>query len=190
MCAITVDIFIKMRKPLRYKILMSKRRGNIIIPCLWGIPILLLLTLSVFAVYQFNITLLSYMYMYGSILYCVICLIFFFICMPIYISIFCTIRSFMLRQPSAYRHSTKKTAITFLLIMATYFICILPNIAFVLIFTANLSYQERMLALDVASCLYTLNTVLDPIIYATRIPEIRTRYKRFCNTMHPCIRHD
>jgi hypothetical protein len=184
MCAITVDIFIKVRKPLRYKTLMSKRRGNIIITCLWCIPILLLLSLLV--VTDLNHINILMLFLLGSALYTILSLFYFFISIPIYIIIFCTIRSFMHRQPSSYRHSTTKTAVTFFLIMTSYFLCISP-ICVALVDRFILSGKND---LTISRCLYLLKTVLDPMIYATRIPEIRTQYKRLCNTMNSCFRQD
>jgi hypothetical protein len=190
MCAITVAIFIKVRKPLRYRILMSQSRGNIITICTWLVPSSLLLSLCFLSVYHNDIALLTRIFVLGNVLYCVLCLLSFFICMPIYISIFCSIRSFMHRQPSSYRHKTTKAAVTFFLIMATYFICIIPVIIFVIIIATDLSYREDSLARDVASCLYILNTVLDPVIYATRIPELKARYKRLFCLIHSFFRRN
>ncbi|XP_053374819.1 adrenocorticotropic hormone receptor-like [Mercenaria mercenaria] len=191
MFAISVDILIKVRKPLRYKTLMSKRRGNIIVTCLWLVPSFLLAAVALL-LSQFGNLDITILFIFGSVFYCLFCLLFFFIFLTIYTIILCSVKSFMHRLPSRSRHTITKTAVTFFLIIVTYFICILPSIwIFLLIFTnVIVSLSDLVLIMNIISCVYTLNTVLDPVIYAYRIPEINIRYKTLYRRICRCVRTD
>ncbi|XP_045172357.1 hydroxycarboxylic acid receptor 3-like [Mercenaria mercenaria] len=190
MFAISVDILIKVQKPFRYKTLMSKRRGNIIVTCLWLVPSFLLAVVALL-LFQFGNLNISILVLFGSVFYCFLCLLFFFIFLIIYTIILCSVKSFIHRQPSRSRHTIKKTAITFFLIIATYFICILPSIwIFLLIFTNVVdSLSDLVVIINIVSCVYTLNTVLDPVIYAYRIQEINNRYETLFRRCR-CIQTD
>ncbi|XP_053375730.1 melanocortin receptor 4-like [Mercenaria mercenaria] len=191
MFAISVDILIKVRKPLRYKTLMSKRRGNIIVTCLWLVPSFLLAAVALlfFQLGNLNITIFV---IFGSVFYCLFCQLFFFIFLTIYIIILCSVKSFIHRQPSRSRRTITKTAVTFFLIIVTYFICILPSIwIFLLIFTNVVdSLSDLVVIMNIVSFVYTLNTVLDPLIYAYRIQEINIRYETLFRRICRCVRTD
>lgn len=181
MCAIAVDVLIRVKKPLRYAILMSKFRGTVIITCLWLIPAVLILTTAFIVVYYYN---LSYVYMSAifvlfSVIYCVLCLIFLFIFIIIYVLIYCTVRN--LKNNALYTgrsRSNTKMAVTFFLIILTYFICIIPDITIIIlpILAIKGLIIDYFLAINCVSILFILNTVIDPVLYIVRIPEIQRRY--------------
>lgn len=187
MCTIAVDILLKVRKPFRYQVLMSKKRGNIIITCLWLIPALVLFTTTIilYALNTIDFTSTIYVYILGSVFYCFLCLLFFFIFIAIYSMIFYSVRVSVNKIHGSNRRNTTKMAVTFFLILISFFVCTLSGICIILIGMSDIDSDGDLFSLSVA-CLYTLNTLLDPIIYAVRIPEIRARYCAFYRGV--CIR--
>lgn len=124
MCTIAVDIFLKVKKPFRYRKLMSKKRGNIIITCLWLIPALLLFA-TTFILYSMNnldtISTIAVPVL-GSLVYCFLCLLFFFIFIAIYSVIFYSVRVSMNKPHRSNRRNTTKIAVTFFFILISFFV--------------------------------------------------------------------
>ena len=114
---IAVDLFIKVRKPLHYNIIISPRRANIIICFIWLVPISMFGI--VFAIEEFS--LLTYLSVeqyesIGSLIYFVV----------IYIIIFFQIRKRKHQSASRQYVATTKAAVTMSIIVTIYILCMMP----------------------------------------------------------------
>ncbi|XP_045202073.2 melanocortin receptor 5-like [Mercenaria mercenaria] len=177
MLAISVDILIKIRKPLRYKFLMSKRRGNIIIICLWFVtPAAFILISFCLLAFMLNQRVDPLAVLIGaSVLFFALCVLFFVVFIILYIVIICSIRNFANKYSFRRRTSIKKAAVTFLFVLLTYFICLLPIVWLLIPFLISKD-SYPYLSVRIVSSLYIVNTICDPIIYTLRIPEIKEKY--------------
>ena len=180
MMIIAVDLLIKVKKPLHYSTIFSQRRANIVICCIWLVPISMFGL--IFTIVE--IDLLTYLstQQYGSIG----SVIFFIV---IYIIIFCQIRK--RKNPSAPRQSvaTTKAAVTMSIIVTIYILCMMPMNWFMvlIVYTRMLKFRPRnMFTLGyVLQFLYVFNTIADPILFGVRIPEIRQQYAKLYWTIFP-----
>lgn len=183
MCTIAVDILISVTKPFRYQIYMSKKRGNVIITCLWLVPAFVLAGIALQALRfpQFEIIVIASVTVIVSIVYCILSLLFLFIFVTIYSIIVCTVKKTMLRSQSSLSRNTTKMAVTFFFVIISYFACMMSGMYIIMYFLVEFTNEGRSLNTEVlpdaVACVYISNTLLDPIIYAVRIPEIRTRYR-------------
>ena len=133
---IAVDLFIKVRKPPHNNTIISPRRANIVICCIWLVPISVFGI--VFAIKDFSLFTYMSVQQYGSIS----SVIFFIV---IYIIIFCQIRN--RKNPSASRQSvaTTKAAVTMSIIVTIYILCMMSiNWTMILIvYTKVVEFRPR-----------------------------------------------
>jgi hypothetical protein len=95
-------------------------------------------------------------------------ILFFVVILTFSIVSYCTIRSFVRRQPSSQDDTSRKAAVTFLALLFTYSVCLLP-----ILWTDAFYDPYRMVLIEtLLQILYVLNTIFDPIIYALRIPAV------------------
>ena len=177
---IAVDLLIKLKKPLHYNTIVTPRRANIVICCIWLVPISVFGI--VFAIKEFYLFTYVSVQQYGSIG----SVIFFIV---IYNIIFCQIRK--RKNPSASRQSiaTTKAAVTMLIIVTVYILCMMPmNWTMILIVytqVVELSPRNMFTLGYILQFLYVFNTIADPIVFGVRIPEIRQQYAKLYWTIFP-----
>ena len=188
------DIFLAVRKPLSYQSLMSKRRGTILIVCIWTLCYLFVATstLAVEIVIRmtkigesyFGVTALGYFYLYyiarelNSI--------FFLAIVCIYIAIAIQVNRHTLRSLSVVKQI--KMALVLGIVVLCYMFCSCPFGTTYLAFV-DLTPYEALLIYYFNKIQFVTNSFrgfFNSIIYAARIPEvqrqIRSRWKKRVDT--------
>ncbi len=208
-----IDHFVAIILPLHSNRLMSRGRTTILIVSLWIIAALCGFSdfFSVIAERQylkkFNFCELTYLTSYQDeytvfaiALLCFICMVF------IYIRIYMKIHR---RRNSSFRFhgdhrlnraenmkQTKKALVTTLIILGTFIFCWLPMCLFQVIMIIQVQYgyiTEKWIPIlqEADKYLYDLlllNCILDPLIYAIRMPEVRCGYRKMGWRLARCCR--
>ncbi len=196
-----IDHFLAILRPLHYPTLMNKQRASIFIGAFWIIAIICgfsdIMTswYPKYPKYRHKINYCEFAYLtkyqdeYTVFAIAALC----FVTMIVsYIRILSKIRKRhqdlqQLRHETIHRN--KKAVITTLLILGTFVLSWLPTCLFQVILIISVYVNREMVetwAPVLAKADYYLfdllliNAICDPLIYATRMPEIRNGYKRIC----------
>ena len=180
--AISIDILCAVSKPLYYKQCNICIRAKWLVVSIWLLSFLAVCVEGFITMYPFNITfqeqrtltpfrpllmifsslsLLPFVIMYSITIY--------------------KIWRHVTNSPSRQSRNMKKAAITLILIIGSYFLCMTPAV-WVLILalkSRSIDFYTIITFLHVFHALYVCNTVLDPLVYALRIPEVRQYFKKF-----------
>ena len=197
-----IDHFLAILKPLHYPSLMNKQRASIFIGTFWLIATVCGFSdfLSGYPKYRKfkHINYCEFVYLtkyqeeytvFAIAALCFVTMIF------TYIRILSTIRKRhrnleQLRLETVHRN--KKAVITTLLILGTFVLCWLPTCLFQItmiiavyvnrdmVFRWHRSFPILAKVDPYLFDLLLINAICDPLIYATRMPEIRNGYKRIC----------
>jgi hypothetical protein len=169
MMLLSADLLIKVRYPLTYCQLLSKGKGNALTVCLWLMAFIPVGYLVVIVQIEKNSNSFVINVLNIGNVFQLLSILFFVVILTFSIVSYCTIRSFVRRQPSSQDDTSRKAAVTFLALLSTYFVCLLP------VLWADAFYDPyRMVLVKILlQILYVLNTIFDPIIYALRIPEVQ-----------------
>lgn len=162
MLSLAVDLLIAVKRPIHYQRLMSTRRGTILISCSWIISFIIvflqesvLFNSALMVLFLFVVPVLNFLAL-GMI----------------YLIVFCEIREFNDRSPRAV--DLRKSAVTFGIICVTYVLCMMPvSWVLALKFASKLSDSTLSYLYQVLKCLFVVNTVCDPLIYAWRQPDLK-----------------
>ena len=193
MLALAVDILILVRLPLKYDQLMSKRRGNILILSIWlGSFVFVLIFRLIVELDWFRVIDVTWSsspmkeyvhFVYGG--FQVLSNVCFLVFVILYLVIYVEIRKLMVRSPSRETRSSVKAAVTMVIILVAYVVCMMPATWVVLVgvITRNSRLFRKLIV--ISRCLYVANSVCDPLIYAFRLPEIQNRFKMICGKSGP-----
>jgi hypothetical protein len=196
MLGLAVNLLIATKAPLHYDRLMSPGRGNIVICCFW------ILTALVFGLAYLLVYKLAEAHMVDA-LYGIFTVLNFastvsgIALVIIYSVVFYEIYNLKKRSPRLI--FLRKSAFTFLSILLTYIVLLMPGtwLDICTYFVSfDFDYYQTIVNLKATiSCMYVLNSVVDPILYAVRIPEIKTSYsvllKKFgIGSKCKCLRED
>ncbi|XP_053401858.1 melanocortin receptor 5-like [Mercenaria mercenaria] len=188
MLTLAFDILLLVKYPLQYEELMSQRRGNRLLIGIWSGSITFVLIFRLIVELDWfrviDITWSSYPmkgyvhYVYGA--FQALSNVCFLVFIIVYLAIYVEIRKFIARVPSGEAFGSVKAAVTMVIILIAYVVCMMPASWIVLagVITGNASLFRKLVV--ISRSLYVANSVCDPLIYAIRIPEIRKRYKLVC----------
>ncbi len=203
--ALALDHYVAILKPLNYRNVMTRGRTNVLVVLLWGVAVVL-----GFSKFYFPNPLYSYCDRQFIPDYCelVFCskyqaeyVVFAMAILSFLVMSFCYVQIFRVIQKcnqfqSEIRASVKKNRrglVTTLVILFIFLVCWLPyclfEVCMVILLQLNssdammtLKYMKMMNEIDYYLYdLLLLNSILDPLVYAVRMTEIRKGYGRmFC----------
>ena len=200
-----LDHYMAILKPLHYPSLMNKRRANIAIIVFWLVA--LVCGFSDFLSGYNSYHKYSHKYNYCEFIWrssyneeYIIFAVALLCCLVMtvaYVRIFITIRRrhTMLSIHSNDMRKNQKALYTTLLILGTFMLCWLPTVIFQLTMIIQVNYnrkaiiQNQAILAEVDRYLFTIlliNTLLDPIIYAIRMREVRFGYRKMCGCCCCC----
>ena len=203
--AMALDHYLAILRPLHYPTMFNSLRANILIICLWVLAMILgfsnFMTGHQYTSKKTNQTETAvpmsycervdgskYQEEYTVFVNAMIC---FIIMMAVYGRIYWETQKHMKRTPGIFQEmqKNKKALVTTLLILGTFIICWFPNCLFqvALIIQIQIDKQGVTAMVKVLTILdpfffilLLLNSLLDPVIYAVRIREIRFGYRKLC----------
>ncbi|XP_052803958.1 melanocortin receptor 5-like [Mya arenaria] len=195
--AMALDHYIAIMMPLRYKHLMSKKRGYVFISLLWIIA-----TIGGFSnffigfigyerheLFNFCEYIMDDSY-HGEMLIFGVTIVCLFAIVVIYTRIFFEVKKIQalaMLVPNYSLHNNK-AMITTLVIIGAFTICWLPNCIFQITMIAQIQFNKKIVyklfskLLLISKYLHILqlaNCTADPIIYAVRLKVVQTGYRNF-----------
>lgn len=183
--AMSFDLFMLMIHPLKYSLLIDITAYRGIIVFIWIISTVPYISLDILIAACSKSSTISLVdavvsdHFRSNCINSFCALLGFLIILALYITIFRNIYSLKKRLQTD-RVSMKKSAVTICLVVLAYFVCYMPLWMFVfveIIVDTDLSEDARGFILEcLAYLLHVVNTLCDPVIYAFRIPVIRSVY--------------
>lgn len=177
--ALGVDLLIAVCVPLKYKIIMSKGKGNLLVATVWIASVAMT---AVSGYLQFGLEQCEVIWKTGclALTFSVFSVLGLLVIVVIYTIVFCSLRK---RMPGSTRsRSNKKAAITLFLIVLTYFLFVLPRTSMELLVNV-----VKFRHVDDTTIFYVLilltdififiNSVCDPLIYSKRLPEVQKFFR-------------
>ena len=198
-----IDHYLAVLRPLHYSAIMSVRRGSIMIAVLWVIAIICGFSDFLSGLHKYHAHSEHYNYCdfvfetkyqdeYTVFAIAILCL---FVMSYIYVRIYIEVHRIQSR-PDGGREMQRniKAVITTLFILGTFVLCWLPNclfeIAMIIQVVVDRSKLIKLFEAYVRATKYLydlllLNCILDPIIYATRMRDVRHGYRKLFRSCRP-----
>lgn len=174
MLGITVSLYFTITRPLRHHIIISKRRGTVMITTIWAVAFLGYLV-HVICVWDqrvlINVDIISNFFQ--RVLWLVTLLIFLVMAI-MYCVILCFISKRRVGDNLVQRKANRKAIAVSLTVIISYALCHLPFLWYFLIehvFTVDI-LDSQLIWKAVFSTTIILNTIIDSIVYVLRLPEV------------------
>lgn len=180
---LAADLFYAVRMPVKYMSTLTKRCGDVLVGLIWGVSVALtviMLSVKYSTEYFYVLWQLSIDELFIALVSS-IGLIFIIVA---YAMIFRRLQVRLRRRRS--NRANKKAAVTLFLIIITYILFVLPRTYIAILqalYTRSDSFKGNFQLLsfifNMIQVLILLNSVFDPVIYATRLPEVKQFYSYY-----------
>lgn len=174
MLGITVCLYFTITRPLQHHIILSKRRGTVMVIAIWAVAFLGYLV-HVICIWDqrllINVDIISNLFQ--RVLWFVTLLIF-LVMTVMYCVILCNISERRVGDSLVQRKANRKAIVVSLTVIISYALCHLPFLWYFLIeyvFTVDI-LDSQLIWKAVFSTTIILNTIIDSIVYALRLPEV------------------
>lgn len=180
MLALGIDMFIAIHHPLRYNIIMTKRKAIVFVVIFWVFSLVLSALLHL-ETHIRSFRIIGY-FRVGEVIFSLLSVLVFSALAVLNTSIFCAIRSSSRGRPRK-RTSQRKAVFTLSLIVITYVIFALPRSCYSFFRTLfhrtfGIKGTHLIAWMEVPfDFLSLLNSLCDPLIYTKRLPEIKNFFK-------------
>ena len=174
MFAITINLLCAVVRPISHYQQQPTKMDNVIVISGWVVPAVAIVTLRFLKKYDhceerdfFNL----FSPDHAGEIYLIVAVFSFVPFAVLYIAISCKIRQHARRAPSSQTRSISKAVWTMVLIIVTYLVCMWTLVWMVI---HSLLMEGPSPYFSLFQSMYSCNTVFDAIIYALRVPEIRS----------------
>lgn len=181
---LATDLFYAVRMPVKYMSTLTKRCGNVLVGLIWGVSVALTVVMMIvkyatqyfYVLWQLTIDEIFIALVSSTGLIFII---------VAYAMIFRRIQVRMRRRRRSNR-ANKKAAVTLFLIIITYILFVLPRTYIAILQALYIrsgslkgNFQLLSFIFNMIQILILLNSVFDPVIYATRLSEVKQFYSYY-----------